>query len=78
MRGAESSEKRVIRWARSGGWSEVSRGPLGGASNLWGRAGRKVKFGMFEKKVESLFLGTATGFSLVPVSRSLERSVGGK
>lgn len=60
--GAESTEKRVIRWARWRGWGVVEKRGLAGpsgreASNMWGRGGRKVKFGisMLKRKLKAAF-----------------------
>ena len=62
--GAESAENGVIRWVRSGGWSEVSRGPLGERRATCGavEGGRWKSACVFEKKVESLFLATPPSF----------------
>lgn len=58
--GAESTEKRVIRWARWAGGGlgggARSRGALWeGSSNMWGGGGRKVKFGLrvLRRKLEA-------------------------
>lgn len=61
------------------GWERGARGPLGEASNMWGGGARKVKFGMCVGEEScQLLSATPTRFCWVPVSWSLERSVGGK
>lgn len=84
--GAESTEKRVIRWARwarggGGGGEARSRGALweGSKQHVGPRREEgEIRYKCVEEKVESCCLAAPTKFCLVPVPKSLERSVGGK